>query len=127
MRRGQMAGEYLLAVSVLLSIILGVAIPLLQEAEITQATAAARLGAHSFVARNSSLVLTSLNYVDYGANITFTPAVYLNGVRYYGDLDLRYAMLSSISGNADPDVSLSLDLQTACVPGVYKRYCVSVG
>jgi len=125
MLRGQASGEYLLALSVLLSILVGVVLPVLGDAEVSSALAAARVGAQSFVVRNASMRLTSIDYLDLSANYTFTPSVYLNGSSYSGDTALRQSMLSAVAGVFNP--SLSVDVSTECVQAVYHKYCVSVG
>ncbi len=120
--RGQAASDYLLVVAIILAVIVAVVLPLLSQAEISVALAAARSGAGSFAAKNS-FTLASMDYVVSGNVVTFTPALYSAGARVAGSRQLQFAVLSSVSAVFTPGVAVAGD----CVQGLYNRYCVGGG
>lgn len=114
--RGQVATDYLLALSVILIIVVGVAIPLFNEFETSLAIGAARVGAGKHAA-SLQATLTSIEYSTSPTNVSITPIVFLDGVRL-STPQLRAATVAAIAAVFNPSANAS------CVRAIYNTYCV---
>jgi hypothetical protein len=118
MRFGQSALEFVLVCAVVLSIAAGVLVPMLREAELGQAIAAARAAAFQYAASNSSLALTSVEYSISGSKVSLRPNVYFGGSRV-SPPQLRSQVLRGVASVFNPGSSAG-----ECVNAVYYSYCV---
>lgn len=121
--RGQVGIEFVLVVAVVVSIVVGVLLPLFGESEVSTAIAAARIGVLQETSRNGSLFLSSIDYSFSGRNVTLSPSVYFFGTKVSNSDGLKLSALRKIASTFSP--SKLPDNPGACVPALYYAYCVS--
>lgn len=121
--RGQSGIEFLLVASMIISVVLGVLVPLFRESELSTAIAAARVGVLQEVALNGSLVFSSIDYrVSGGTNVTIIPNIYQENALVNSSA-VRLAVLRRIADTFSP--SRQPAGAGSCVPALYYTYCVS--
>ena len=122
-KRGQAAIEFMLVITVVISIVVGVLLPLFGESELSTAIASARIGVLQETSSNSSSFLSSIDYSIVGTKVILVPSVYNLGVKITNTDVIRLRALKKIASTFSP--SKQPASSSSCVNALYYTYCVS--
>ena len=122
-RRGQSSMEYVFALSLILGFVVALMISGMRESEFNFATGSARAACVEWVAGNASLEMASLEIIQDGRNVDFSPVIYYWGGGRLMKLpdDLKHAMALAIQRTAAPS---SPEPPANCFSSVNFDYCV---